>query len=153
MMVTNAAWRRGFVKLPAVTCMIGVIFPFIIFTPFVKFQPGLGDDGGNLNPFQKLFVFYRSPVIKYTGTCFSYLILILLYSYVTLFGFRYEYQVPEVVLYCWIFILILDEIREVFSTVSLKFFRQFLFLSVVDRTFKVLEGQTCRLHWRSLEQI
>ena len=63
------------------------------------FQPGLGDDGGRLNPFQKIFVFYRAPFVKYVGTCISYLIFLLLYSYVILFGFRYEYQIPELVVY------------------------------------------------------
>ena len=113
----------------------------------VRFQPGLGDDGGKLNafqvislcgrlpalrktfsdrmkttdfltktlflPLQKIFVFYKCPFVKYTGTCISYLIFILLYSYVTLFGFRYEYKTEEVFLYVWMAILILDEFREV----------------------------------------
>ena len=64
-------------------------------------------------PLQKIFVFYKCPFVKYTGTCISYLIFILLYSYVTLFGFRYEYKTEEVFLYVWIAILILDEFREV----------------------------------------
>ena len=64
-------------------------------------------------PLQKIFVFYKCPFVKYTGTCISYLIFILLYSYVTLFGFRYEHKTEEVFLYIWIAILILDEFREV----------------------------------------
>ena len=64
-------------------------------------------------PLQKIFVFYKCPIVKYTGTCISYLMFILLYSYVTLFGFRYEYRTEEILLYVWISILILDEFREV----------------------------------------
>ena len=67
-----------------------------------QLQPGLGDDGGSLNPFQKLVVFYRSPVVKYTGNCISYLVLLVLYSYVAVFGYRWHYQIPELVLYGWI---------------------------------------------------
>ena len=65
----------------------------------IYLQPGLGDDGGNLNPLQKIFVFYKAPIVKYVGTCISYLIFLLLYSYVVLFGFRYEFQIPELVIY------------------------------------------------------
>lgn len=74
---------------------------------------GLGDDGGDLKPIQKLFVFYRAPVVKYTGTCVSFFFLIILYSFVVLYAFRWEYQMSEIILYVWIFILILDEMREV----------------------------------------
>ena len=72
--------------------LIFIILKFI-------FKPGLGDDGGSLNPLQKIFVFYKAPVVKYVGTCISYLIFLLLYSYVILFGFRYEYQIPELIVY------------------------------------------------------
>ena len=58
-------------------------------------------------------VCYRSPVIKYTGTCVSYILLVMLYSYVALYGYRQEYQLPEIVLYIWILVLIVDELREV----------------------------------------
>ena len=108
---TEASWKRGFVRLPWLACIL-FFFPFIAWTPLVKFQPGLGDDGGKLNPIQKIFVFYRTPMVKYVGTCVSYLGFLILYSYVILFGFRYEYQIPEIVVYGWIVVLILDEMRE-----------------------------------------
>ena len=62
---------------------------------------------------QKLFVFYRAPIIKYTGSVLSYFAFIILYTYVALFGFRWEYQYAELALYAWIAILILDEVREI----------------------------------------
>ena len=37
----------------------------------------------------------------------------MLYSYVALYGYRKEYQLPEIVLYLWILVLIVDELREV----------------------------------------
>jgi hypothetical protein len=66
-----------------------------------------------LGKFQKLYVFYRSPIVKYTGSCISFASLLLLYSYVAIFGYRFQYQIPEIVLYIWIAILILEECRQV----------------------------------------
>ena len=77
------------------------------------FQPGLGDDGGELGVFQKLYVFYRTPIVKYTGSCISFASLLLLYSYVAIFGYRYQYQTPELILYVWVGILIIEECRQV----------------------------------------
>ena len=77
------------------------------------FQPGLGDDGGDLGVFQKLYVFYRTPIVKYTGSCISFASLLLLYSYVAIFGYRYQYQTPELILYVWVGILIIEECRQV----------------------------------------
>ncbi len=111
--MVDTSWRRGFTRLGVVSCVFGVIFPFLVWTPAVKFQPGLGDDGGDLNPFQKLFVFYRAPIIKYTGSAISFFALLALYTYVAVFGFRFDYQWPEIALYIWFGILILDEFREV----------------------------------------
>ena len=78
----------------------------------IIFQPGLGDDGGSLNPMQKIFVFYRAPIVKYVGTCVSYLCFLLLYSYVILFGFRYQYQILELVLYGKIYFFITNIGKE-----------------------------------------
>ena len=72
-LVTHQTWRRGFVKLHRPICILGIFFPFLVWTPLVKFQPGLGDDGGSLNPFQKIYVFYKCPIVKYTGICLSFL--------------------------------------------------------------------------------
>ena len=83
-------------------------------------QPGLGDDGGDLNPFQKLYVFYRAPIVKYTGSCLSFVALLLLYSFVCIYGYRYDFQNAEIVLYIWFVILILDECRQVRKMNSLK---------------------------------
>jgi hypothetical protein len=57
--------------------------------------------------------FYRCPIIKYTGTCISYIAFLVLYSYVALFGFRWEWSNPEIILYVWILILIIDEVRVI----------------------------------------
>jgi hypothetical protein len=68
-LVTQTAWRRGFVKLSSLMCLLGLFIPVLVWTPLVRFQPGLGDDGGNLSLFQKLIVFYRGVMINtYGGT-------------------------------------------------------------------------------------
>ena len=117
-MVVNHSWRRGFAKLSLPTCLLGVFFPFIIWTPLARFQPGLGDDGGNLNLVQKLYVFYKCPKVKYAGMMISFFLFIFLYSYVILFGYRWEYQIPELCLYVWIGVILVGEIRELFKEPS-----------------------------------
>ena len=117
-MVVNHSWRRGFAKLSLPTCLFGVFFPFIIWTPLARFQPGLGDDGGNLNLVQKLYVFYKCPKVKYAGMMISFFLFIFLYSYVILFGYRWEYQIPELCLYVWIGVILVGEIRELFKEPS-----------------------------------
>ena len=121
-MVVNHSWRRGFAKLSLPTCLFGVFFPFIIWTPLARFQPGLGDDGGNLNLVQKLYVFYKCPKVKYAGMMISFFLFIFLYSYVILFGYRWAqfpfYSVPELCLYVWIAVILVGEIRELFKEPS-----------------------------------
>ena len=51
------SWRRGFTRLPATLIVLGLFFPFLAWTPLVKFQPGLGDDGGDLTLFQVMNLF------------------------------------------------------------------------------------------------
>lgn len=103
----------------------------------------LGDDGGDLNPFQKFYVFYKCPIVKYTSIFLSYFIFIFLYSYVVLFGFRWEYQIPELSLYVWIAILMVGEIRELLKEPAKKFkgkLRDYFYSTwnALDFTFGVL---------------
>ncbi len=51
----------------------------------------------------------------------SYFVFILLYSYVILFAFRWEYEWAELALYFWIGILMIGEIREFLKEPSKKF--------------------------------
>ncbi len=83
------SWKRGFTHLPAHSCVLGFFLPFLVWTPLVRFVRGLGDTGGELRPYQKIYVFYRAPAVKYTGTCISLFLFMLLYSYVALFSFRF----------------------------------------------------------------
>ena len=40
-MVVSASWKRGFMKLGTFSCIVGLFFPFIVWTPLVKFQVGM----------------------------------------------------------------------------------------------------------------
>ena len=92
--------------------VIAMFFPVLVLTSSFKFLP-LGDDGGSLNSFQKMFVFYKTPLVKYIGNGLSYIIFLILYSYVALFDFQWKISYVEMVLYIWFLILIIDEMREV----------------------------------------
>ena len=76
-----------------------------------KFQK-LGDDGGDLTIWQKLFVFFRTPLVKYVEHCISYIIFLLIYTYFLLFEFEWRMQKSEIVVYVWFATLMVDELRE-----------------------------------------
>ena len=61
------------------------VIPNVVFIYF-RFSP-LGDDGGELNAWQKVLTFYRAPVTKFTGNSISYMCFLILYSYFILFNF------------------------------------------------------------------
>lgn len=118
------AWTRGITNLRVATAIVGIVCPLLIFTSAFKFQK-LGDDGGELTLTQKLFVFYRAPLVKYVEHCASYIIFLLLYTYVLLFAFRWEIQPSEIVVYVWFATLILDEVRELVQQPGSSLFRKF----------------------------
>ena len=104
-------WQRGIVHMSFVPSILAIFLPFLVWTRLFTFLP-LGDDGGSLNPFQKMFVFYKSPIIKFYGECISYTLFVVLHTYVALFNYTREFLIPELVLYVWIIILIVDDFRQ-----------------------------------------
>ena len=112
-------WQRGFVHMSLIPSIIGIFFPFLVWTRLFVFLP-LGDDGGSLSLFQKLFVFYKAPIIKFYGECISYTLFVLLHTYIALFNYTREFLVPELVLYSWTFVLFLDELRQLLEQPSKK---------------------------------
>ena len=115
----RSSWQRGIVHMNPVLSILAIFFPLLVLTPAFVFLP-LGDDGGSLNICQKMFVFYKAPIIKFYGDCISYTIFVILHTYIALFNFSREFQYPELVLYAWFLIMILDEIRQLFSQPSKK---------------------------------
>ena len=112
------SWQRGFVHIKS---WLSIIFcPFLVLTPAFTFLP-IGDDGGSLSMFQKMFVFYKAPMIKFYGNCISYLFFVFLYSYFALFNFTWTFQYSEIVLYILFLILIIEEFREVLIEPSRSF--------------------------------
>ena len=104
-------WIRGFQKMSVSKAFICFFIPILLFTPFVEFQPGLGDSGGKLGPLQKILVFIKSPVAKYVTHLFSYLAMAGLHSYVAMFSYRWEYLPSEWLLYAWICVLAVTEVK------------------------------------------
>ena len=115
----RSSWQRGIVYMNPVLSILAIFFPLLVLTPAFVFLP-LGDDGGSLNICQKMFVFYKAPIIKFYGDCISYTIFLILHNYIALFNFSREFQISEIVLYLWFLVMIVDEIRQLFSQPSKK---------------------------------
>ena len=69
----------GFIKINHWLAVLAIFCPFLVLTSAFKFFP-LGDDGGDLTMYQKIYVFYRAPLVKYIGTFISYAVFLLLYT-------------------------------------------------------------------------
>ena len=120
----RGTWQRGFIKINPWVAILTIFCPFLVLTPAFQYLP-LGDDGGNLDHWQKIYVFYRTPMVKYIGTFISYAIFLMLYTSVALFNFEWEYRTSEILVYVWLSIMIVDEMREVFLEPSSVLARKF----------------------------
>ena len=78
----------------------------------MRFLP-LGDNGGELGPFQQLLAFYKAPYTKLMGNAMSYAVFLVLYTYMILFDFRFEVQLTEKIVIFWLFTMLLDIVRQV----------------------------------------
>ena len=79
---------------------------------FFSFQK-LGDDKGRLTFFQKLLVFYKSPISKFYANATGFMLFLCLYAYVVMFDFYYEMSITEQIVTVWIFTYLIEEICEV----------------------------------------
>ncbi|XP_047482968.1 LOW QUALITY PROTEIN: transient receptor potential cation channel subfamily M member-like 2 [Penaeus chinensis] len=105
-------WRRGMTRAPPLAVTICNFLPFLVWTKLFGFQK-LGDNGGELTAWQKLVVFYKSPISKFFAHSTSFVVFLLLYAYVILFDFKYEMSVTEILVICWIFTFIVGELSEI----------------------------------------
>ena len=112
-------WMLGFVKLPKRWAMLAIFLPFLVLTSKFKFLP-LGDEGGELSIWQKLYVFYKAPRVKYLGHAVNYTIFLFLYTSTALFHFNWEFNLIEISVYVWLLTFIADEIREIMRQPSKK---------------------------------
>lgn len=67
----------------------------------------------SLSPFQKFVAFYNAPVVTFMHNCISYIIFLLLFSYILLTDFNKNTSIVEYVLIFWVITLILEETRQV----------------------------------------
>ncbi|XP_042880237.1 transient receptor potential cation channel subfamily M member-like 2 [Penaeus japonicus] len=106
-------WRRGMTKAPYSAVIVANMFPFLIFwSKIFQFQK-LGDNGGELTAWQKLIVFYKSPISKFYAHTSTFVIFLLLYSYVVMFDFKYEMSVSEIIVVTWIAATAVEKISEI----------------------------------------
>ncbi|XP_063591914.1 transient receptor potential cation channel subfamily M member-like 2 [Penaeus indicus] len=105
-------WRRGMTRAPPLAVTICNFLPFLVWTKLFGFLK-LGDNGGELTAWQKLVVFYKSPISKFFAHSTSFVVFLLLYAYVILFDFKYEMSVAEILVICWIFTFIVGELSEI----------------------------------------
>ena len=107
-------WQRGMWNINTFPMLAAILCPLFILLPSFEFV-SLGVGGASLTFCQKIYVFYHAPIVKYTSNLLTYIAFLLLYTYIVLYNFGWGFQASEVVAYVWMFILILEETREVFA--------------------------------------
>ena len=127
----------GFSRLNPIAATFAIFCPILVLTPLFSYLP-LGDDGGSLSSFQKIFVFYKAPMVKFIGNVCSYFVFLLLYAYVAIFNFTWTIQKSELVLYAWIAIFMLDEVREILIQPANKIHRKIA--AHFDNVYNTLDG-------------
>lgn len=100
-------WTRGFKEINVLRCLTCLLFLPLIFTPLLKFK----DD--SLTALGKVTTFASCPLIKFTLAIISHILLLLLYSFVALFAYRWNINAWEITVYIWIATVLIFEIREV----------------------------------------
>ena len=115
----SGMWKRGFIELNVKWAILAIFCPFLLMTSKFKFLR-LGDYGGELTFLQKIYVFYKAPIVKYLGHTVNYIFFLLLYTSTALFHFNWEFNLIEISVYIWFITLIADEIRELLRQPSKK---------------------------------
>ena len=116
----QAQWTRGFSHINHIASVFAIFFPILVlipwsqWTPFFKFLK-LGDDENKkvLRWYQKIFVFYRAPIVKYICNVISSIFLLLLYSFVALFYFGWKWNKYDISLFLMLVGYMIYEIREI----------------------------------------
>ncbi|KAF2346753.1 Ion transport domain, partial [Trinorchestia longiramus] len=107
----DLSWRRGMVRCSTLPSLITIFIPFLVWTRLFSFQK-LGDNGGELTKFQKLIVFYKSPMTKFYSHSLSFVLFLTLHAYVVLFDFQFQMSLSEKILLLWVITFALEEISE-----------------------------------------
>ena len=86
-----------------------------VFPPLVPLLKGEGFEAGPLvgadRAVHKLCAFYTAPCTKFVLAFWSYLVFVLIYTYVGFF-MGHDYSVPELVMHAWILSLYVAELRQ-----------------------------------------
>ncbi|XP_035828049.1 transient receptor potential cation channel subfamily M member-like 2 isoform X2 [Aplysia californica] len=63
----------------------------------------------------KHFMFYRSPVVRFSVNVIAYIVFLLLYAYILVVQLTREFHVVEGILIGWVFAIFVEEIRQLTS--------------------------------------
>ncbi|XP_061188847.1 transient receptor potential cation channel subfamily M member-like 2 [Saccostrea echinata] len=93
------------------------LFPFVL--KYVKSNSGKKDDANCITRIGKrIYNFYTAPIMRFSHTMASYMIFLAFFSYSLLTGFGDTITWVEILMYCWVFCLMLDEVRELLYGLS-----------------------------------
>ncbi|XP_067038540.1 transient receptor potential cation channel subfamily M member 3-like isoform X2 [Acropora muricata] len=110
---SNNLWKsRG---MPGVKCwkvLLGLLCPLWIFTIVFRDEENPEE---KISFWKKISIFYNAPITKFWSHLGMHLFFIGLYTFVILFSFRKAPRpsIYEIILLCWIGVIIVDEIRQV----------------------------------------
>ncbi|XP_071947504.1 transient receptor potential cation channel subfamily M member 3-like [Antedon mediterranea] len=85
---------------------------FVLLVPLLLTVIPYRKDFGSKTMREKVWMFYNAPVTKFFAGLITYLMLLLLFSYVLIFDFQQEPSRYEVALFIWICSLIIEEFRQ-----------------------------------------
>ena len=118
----DSLWKQG-IRSKSFFVFLALILPFCI--PFMDIERP-GEEARPLRPIEKFKAFYMAPVTKFLLWHLSYLLYLILYTYVLIFDFE-EYPSPiEITIYAWTFTLFIDLISEIWQMHGFSLYRSFL---------------------------
>ncbi|XP_033125052.1 transient receptor potential cation channel subfamily M member 1-like [Anneissia japonica] len=103
--VLNNIWMDGIRCSSWKAFLVLVCPPLLLVIPYRK-------DFASANIWKKAWMFYNAPVSKFFGGLITYMLLLLLFSYVLIFNFESKPSPWENILFGWICTLIIEEIRQ-----------------------------------------
>ncbi|KAJ7392349.1 hypothetical protein OS493_012008 [Desmophyllum pertusum] len=108
----NSIWKsRGMPGVPYWKVILGVICPLLILKIVFYDEE---NHKWSVPMWKKLVIFYNAPISKFWAHVGMHLCFLGLYAFVILFSFHKPWpSVYEIVLLCWVGVIIMDEIRQV----------------------------------------
>lgn len=109
----NSLWKsRGMPRVKYWKVVLVLLCPLMIFKIFFYDEE---NPKRKLSLWKKISIFYNAPITKFWSHLGMHLFFLGLYTFVILFSFRKPPRpsIYEIILLCWIGVIIVDEIRQV----------------------------------------